>query len=375
MAANANQGKGKQPVQKQGTGKKRKVRKKSKIIIFAVEIVVIMVMLGALYMLRDFGKSSINRIDVEDNEVNIAPEVEKNDVMKGYRNIALFGVDSTGGALEKNTRSDTIIIASINQDTGEVKLVSVFRDTYLNLSNDKYSKANSAYMYGGAKQAMKMLNMNLDMDITDFVTIGFGGLKEIVDALGGISLDITKAEISHMNNYQITMSEDLKCDYTPVKEAGYQKVDGLQAVAYCRVRYTKGNDFKRAERQRTVIQAIVDEVKKADLSTLTKIANNVAGEVYTSLDMEEILSILAEVAKYSIVDEAGFPNETHRGTAVLGSTGDSVIPLDLEKNVTWLHQFLFDAQDYTPSATVKECSDTIRTHVAKYKPDMAYPED
>lgn len=230
MAANANQGKGKQPVQKQGTGKKRKVRKKSKIIIFAVEIVVIMVMLGALYMLRDFGKSSINRIDVEDNEVNIAPEVEKNDVMKGYRNIALFGVDSTGGALEKNTRSDTIIIASINQDTGEVKLVSVFRDTYLNLSNDKYSKANSAYMYGGAKQAMKMLNMNLDMDITDFVTIGFGGLKEIVDALGGISLDITKAEISHMNNYQITMSEDLKCDYTPIKEAGYQKVDGLQAV-------------------------------------------------------------------------------------------------------------------------------------------------
>lgn len=375
MAANANQGKGKQPVQKQEAGKKRKVRKKSKIIIFAVEIVVIMVMLGALYMLRDFGKSSINRIDVEDDEVNIAPEVEKNNVMKGYRNIALFGVDSTGGALESKTRSDTMIIASINQDTGEVKLVSVYRDTYLNLSNDKYSKANAAYMYGGAKQAMKMLNMNLDMDITDFVTIGFGGLKEIVDALGGISLDITKAEISHMNNYQLTMSEDLKCDYTPIKEAGYQKVDGLQAVAYCRVRYTKGDDFKRAERQRTVIQAIVDEVKKADLATLTKIANNVAGEVYTSLDMEEILSILAEVAKYSIVDEAGFPNDTHRGTAVLGSTGDSVIPLDLEKNVTWLHQFLFDAQDYTPSATVKECSDTIRTHVAKYDQNIKYPED
>lgn len=110
--------------------------------------------------------------------------VENNEVMQGYRNIALFGVDSQEGSLGKGTRSDTIIIASINQDTGDVKLVSVFRDTYLNLGNDNYNKCNAAYAKGGPEQAIMMLNKNLDMNITDYVTVGFDGLIEVIDALG-----------------------------------------------------------------------------------------------------------------------------------------------------------------------------------------------
>lgn len=354
----------------------KKSRKKIKIVVFAVEIVVVLVLLGVLYMLRDFGKTSITRAEFSDEDIQVNEPVKENVEMKGYRNIALFGVDSTGGALTKNTRSDSIMIASINQDTGDVKLVSVYRDTFLNLSNDKYKKCNSAYFYGGAKQAMTMLNLNLDLDITDFVTVGFQGLKEAIDALGGIWIDVDKGELQHINSYQITMAENLKCTYTPVEETGYQKLDGLQSVAYCRIRYTRGDDFKRAERQREVIQAIITEAKKADAKKLVDIVNKVteAEAVYTSLDMAEIVSLAGELGKYSIVEEGGFPVEKYRGTSKMGSEGDCVLALDLEKNVVWLHNFLFEEEDYQVSDTVKEYTQTIREKIAKYKPDMKYPE-
>ena len=129
-------------------------------------------------------------------------------------------MDARDGQLGRGTRSDTIIIASINLDTQEIKLVSVFRDTYLNLSNDTYNKCNAAYAQGGPEQAISMLNMNLDLDITDYVTVGFGGLIDSIDALGGIEMEIQDAEISHLNNYQLTMAEELGVDYTPIEHSG-----------------------------------------------------------------------------------------------------------------------------------------------------------
>ena len=172
-------------------GTKAKKKKKSKIILLVLELMVVAVLVAALWVLKDFGTSEGPQLNVEisEKDLEINTPVQENEVMKGYRNIALFGVDSRSGALTKGTLSDCIIIASINQDTGDVKLVSVYRDTYLNLGNDKYNKCNGAYSHGGAEQALKMLNMNLDMDIKEFVTIGFEGLTAAVDALGGVYLD------------------------------------------------------------------------------------------------------------------------------------------------------------------------------------------
>ncbi len=362
--------------------KKKSGNKVAKIVLFAVEAVVLVVLLGALYYLKDFGKTGVVRAEFNDEDIKMNVEqVKDNEVvaeqLKGYRNIALFGVDSTGGTLTKNTRSDSIIIASVNMDTGEIKLVSVYRDTFLNIDGEeKYKKCNSAYMFGGAKQAMEMLNTNLDLNITDFVTVGFEGLKEAVDALGGIWIEIEKNEIVHLNNYQLTMSENLDCDYVPIEEPGYQLVDGLQAVAYCRVRYTSGSDFKRAERQREVIQAIVEQAKKAELQDLIDAVNAVAGSdaVYMSFEVKELLEMVPMIAEYEIVDEGGFPFETYRGTAKLGSEGDCVLALDLEKNVQELHKFLFGTENYQVSDTVAAYSQTIRDKVAKYQPDMVYPE-
>lgn len=345
------------------TGRKAQARKqRRRIILFVCEIIVLLIAVVVLYAVLSgtgSGKMVIEENDIIINDTVLEAQEAQEAQGTTYRNIALFGVDSTTGALTKNTRSDTIMIASINEETGECKLVSVYRDTYLNLSNDSYNKCNAAYAKGGPKQAINMLNMNLDMNITDFVTVGFAGLTDAIDALGGVMIDVDDSEISHLNNYQLCIAEDLKRSYTPVTDTGYQRLDGLQATGYCRIRYTAGDDFKRAERQREVLLAVADEAKKANLTTLTETANNVFDEVYTSLDLSEIVDMLGNVNKYYISDHSGFPQEGMRDTATIGSKGSCVVPLSLEENVKWLHKFLYGVDDYEPSATVKECSDKI----------------
>ncbi len=361
----------------------KKKSKAGKIVLFAVEIVVLLAMVAVLWTVLKTEKTG--KVNLPESEIIINPELKEKlemtsgdggePAMKGYRNIALFGVDSREGALTKNTRSDTIIIASINMDTGECKLVSVYRDTYMNLGNDSYNKCNAAYAKGGPKQAINMLNMNLDMNVTDFVTIGFKGLQDVIDALGGVEINVKEEEIIHLNNYQISMvgtSSDGEhftanegSDYIPVKSAGMQTLNGLQATAYCRIRYV-GNDFQRTQRQRDVIQAIVNKAKKASPTQLTSIANDVFDEIYTSLDISEILEVLGEIGKYEIVGEDGFPQQDMLKTGTIGKKGSCVVPNDLYGNVKWLHEFLFDDAGYEPSSEVSSYSEHIKSDTSSY---------
>ncbi|MGN0364999.1 MAG: LCP family protein [Suilimivivens sp.] len=350
------------------SAKQQSKKKRTKIILFIVEIFILLLMVVVLYGVLKVEK--VGKVDLPEEDIVINPEVEERieTTMKGYRNIALFGVDSTTGALTKNTRSDTIMIASINLDTGSCKLVSVYRDTYLNLGNDSYNKCNAAYAKGGPMQAINMLNMNLDMNITDFVTVGFAGLSDTIDALGGVMIDVDEAELQHINNYQICMAEDLKRSYTPVTSTGYQLLDGLQATAYCRIRYTAGDDFKRAERQREVLMAVADQAKKASPATLNQVANAIfdKDEVYTSLDVSEILELLGEISKYEITGQAGFPADNLRATGTIGSKGSCVVPVSLSENVKWLHEFLFEDESYSPSDAVLEYSEKVKSDTSGY---------
>ncbi len=350
------------------SAKKKSKKKRSKILLFIFEIFILLIMVVVLYSVLKI--ENVGKVNLPQEEIVINPEVEQKEetVMKGYRNVALFGVDSTSGALTKNTRSDTIMIASIDQDSGECRLVSVYRDTYLNLSNDSYNKCNSAYAKGGPMQAINMLNMNLDMNITDFVTVGFAGLSNTIDALGGVMIDVDDAELKHINSYQMTMAKELKREYTPVSSTGYQLLDGLQATAYCRIRYTKGDDFKRAERQREVLLATLDKAKSASPATLTAAANAIFDndEIYTSLDITEILELLGDIANYEVVDQGGFPEESMRTTGTIGEKGSCVVPVDLAQNVSWLHKFLFNDQDYTPSDAVMQYSEKVKADTSKY---------
>ncbi len=358
--------------------RKNKKKQKRKIIIFAVEIVVILLMIGVLYFVMNSTKESEGPIyasvaDLEPIEIGISEEVvaqtEEGGAMSGYLNIAFFGLDAMStksNDLLKGYRSDSIMICSINQETYEVKLVSVYRDTYMNLGNDSYNKCNGAYAKGGATQAISMLNSNLDLDITNWISVSYKALSEAIDSLGGIPIDVDSAELEHINSYQIAIADIMKCDYTPVTSTGLQTLNGIQAAAYCRIRYTAGDDFKRAERQREVLQAMLEKAKTTDVASLTSAATSVLNNTYTSLDSDTVMEIVSNVNKYKIVAEDGFPTASLRTTATVGSSGSCVIPLSLESNVVWLHQFLFDDTDYNASSTVKNYSAKIKSDTDRY---------
>ena len=349
---------------------KKKAKKRRRIIFLLIELIALLGLVGVVWFVQkgtSIQKIKINEEDIVINE-EVAAKFAADETLKGYRNIALFGVDARDKSLGKGNRSDTIIIASINQDTGDVRLCSVFRDTYLNLGNDSYNKCNAAYAKGGPEQAINMLNMNLDLNITDYVTVGFTGLAKIIDALGGVTIDVKESEIVHLNNYQISMvgkSDDNENfyategkDYTAVKNPGPQRLNGLQATAYCRIRYV-GNDFVRAERQRNVINECLGVAKQASVGELASAYDGVKDYISTSLDSDEIVALLGSVGKYNIVASDGFPFESNRDTGRVGSKGSCVIPVNLEENVVLLHEFLFDDEEYTPSEMVKNCSNKV----------------
>lgn len=322
-------------------------KKKRKRITFIIEILILVLLAAGLFVAAKVGK--IKRADVSKGDIVINDNVN----LKGYTNIALFGVDSREGSLDKEAHSDTILIASINNKTKDVKLVSVYRDTYLDNTNGEYRKATECYYFGGPSRAISMLNKNLDLDITDFVTVDFTAVAEVVDALGGIDIDVQEDEIVHLNNYQVEGSQVTGKEIVPVEYAGLQTLNGLQALSYCRIRYTEGSDFKRTERQRTVLQKILEKAKSADLLTLNNLIDNVAGNMMTSLGNTELLSLAKDVSSYNLTDQTGFPFNL---TAANLQAGDCVVAVDLADNVRQLHQWLFDDGSYEPSDSVQEIS-------------------
>lgn len=400
MATNQRTKSGSAAVARNGSGaaakkmsaKQREARKRRKIVIFAVEVIIILIMAAVLYLVLNTTGTSyhITVIDPENVAINetVLTQTEEGGTMHGYRNIALFGVDAkTESELFKSSRSDSIMVASINMDTGDIRLVSVYRDSYLNRGNDTYDKCNGAYAKGGAEQAVRMLNMNLDLDITDFVTVGYAGLAQVIDGLGGVWIDVSEAELQHINNYQYSILGKLAAQYigtvppdlnfTPdeyfanydfkrVESAGYQKLDGLQAVAYCRIRYV-GNDFERTSRQREVIMAIEAQAKQAKVEDLISVFKSAADDIYTNLDAEDIVELLPNVADYRIAGEGEFPGRDMRITVNMGAKGSCEVPVNLVTSVADLHEFLFGDADYQVSDTVREISQQIESDASKYR--------
>ena len=345
--------------------KKAKAKRRKRILLFVLEFFILAIMVGVLYFVLQMDK--IEKVDLDEDNLIINAEVADKEALKGYKNVALFGVDiSKGNNLGKGARTDTIMILSLNEDTGDAKLVSVYRDTYLNVGNDSYNKANSAYSKGGPEQAITMLNMNLDLNITDYVTIDFRALTETIDALGGIPIDVQEEEIEHLNNYQIGTQEVTGGEIIPVTQTGLQTLNGLQATSYCRIRYTAGDDYKRTERQRTVLTEVAKKAKQSDLATINQIINNVFPKISTSFSNAEMVGYAANFMNYNIADTVGFPISKASGT--IGKKGSCVVPTDLKQNVMVLHGFLFDVDPltYEPSATVLQISDQIKSDTSSY---------
>ena len=338
-----------------------KPRKKRRKVLFILEIIVLLLFIGGLYLYTK-KSAKLDKIDIQETDLQ-EQDIVTNDQapqMTGYTTYALFGLDHRSRNEKLNTEnSDTIIIASINNDTKAVKLVSVYRDTLLNVKDDTYSKANAAYALGGPAQAVNMLNTNLDLNITDYVSIDFDALVTVIDCLGGLDIPLSYAEIVHMNNYCVETAEETGKSYTPVElpepkpedqEAivGTYHLNGVQATSYCRIRYTASLDMGRTERQRRVIQMIVDKAKKAGLSTIFDIMDQVFPMVKTSVSKTEILKLIPAMIGYCIDETTGFPQD-YKFATVKGSV---IVPTTLDSNVLKLHQFLYGNTNYTPTQDV-----------------------
>lgn len=337
-------------------------KQKAKIFLVIVELLILIILAVVLY-----GFSKLNRI--ERSESNLMNQVEVNDDIKqevleateGFRTIALFGLDNRSNGKLSSGNSDVIIIVTINNETQEVKMCSVYRDTYLDTGGGKFRKCNAAFAKGGPQAAISMLNKNLDLNISDYVTVDFNAVVECVDLLGGIELTITDEEAHYMIGYVKELNE-LTGNKSEVPNAGGTYVlDGVQATAYARIRYTAGNDYKRAERQRTVIAKMVEKVQQSDLKTLNSMIDVMFDDIETSFSNKDLLALAAKIFDYELSGSVGFPFV--KKEVELGSKGQIVAPDTLEENVKELHKFLYNNEEYVPSSTVRANSMKIESDI------------
>lgn len=348
--------------------KKRRAKRRRRAFVLIAEVFVLFILLGIGYVMNKYDKFQLNLFGEGDILFNEGAKQEH------YTTVALFGGDSREGQLEAGTHADTIMIASIDEDTKEVKLVSVYRDLLTVQTNGKVKKANNAYFSGGPKEAINMLNKNFDLAIEDYVTVDFGAFADVVDLLGGIEIEVSKEEAAEMNRHIIGTAQSVGSNKTYYMKGGLQNIDGVEAVTYSRIRKNVGGDYGRTERQRIVIQKLVEKVKQTDISTLNKIIDEVFSQVSTSFTLKEIISLAAGVMQYELGETSGFPFERTDGS--VEGIGSVVIPLGVVENVEELHAFLYPKDvDYAVSDTVKDIEKKLEELSGYTRADYKEPNE
>ena len=338
--------------------KKKKMNKGLKIFLIILLVLVIFILglgvAGYTFVNGKIGKMQKENIDT--TAVGINEETKQE--LKGYRNIALLGIDSRADDYGLGNRSDCMMIASIKQETNEIKLISVYRDTYVYVMENgtkRLDKITHAYSYGGAQNTLKSLNEAMDLNITEFVTVNFDAVIAAVDSLGGVYIDIDESEIKYVNDYIDATSESSGVKSSHITHSGRQKLDGVQAVSYTRVRYTAGGDYKRTERMRTVVEAMLSKAKTLNVGQLNSFADTILPKIRTNISTSEIWGLIPKLASFKVTESIGWPNDT-KGITLDRWYG---VPVTLQSNVERLHKEAFEQEDYEASDTVKEMSAAI----------------
>ena len=345
--------------------KKKKMNKGLKIFLIILLVLVIIIVglgvAGYTFVNGKIGKMQKENIDT--TAVGINEETKQE--LKGYRNIALLGIDSRADDYGLGNRSDCMMIASINQETNEIKLISVYRDTYVYVMENgtkRLDKITHAYSYGGAQNTLKSLNEAMDLNITEFVTVNFDAVIAAVDSLGGVYIDIDESEIKYVNDYIDATSESSGVKSSHITHSGRQKLDGVQAVSYTRVRYTAGGDYKRTERMRTVVDALLSKAKTLSISQLNNFVDTILqpdktgqSKIRTNISTSEIWGLIPKLVSFKVTESIGWPYDT-KGITLDRWYG---VPVTLQSNVERLHKEAFEQEDYEASDTVKEMSAAI----------------
>ena len=292
----------------------------------AITLAVCIGLMGAGYGVFSYMIGGLNRSDI--NEDNLSA----NEGLEGIINIALYGVDSDAGQF--SGRSDAIMICSVNADTGKIKLISIARDTYVSVPGHYNTKINHAYAYGGAELAVQTLNENFGMDITDYVTVNFDSLADIIDEMGGVTIDVTEEERYQINVYLRRGAA--------LAETGMVNLNGPQAVSYSRIRKID-SDNMRASRQREVLAALFDKALEINPLSYPAYVRKFSPMVETSLSNDEILKIAKVGLKGSSLslEQAAFPNDYIQSGGQTINGGWYYV-YDLDQATDMLHQYIYE---------------------------------
>ena len=329
------------------------------LLVFLISITIfILTALLSFYFFFESKLNKINYIGINPNEITINDGV--NDNLSSYRNIALLGLDTRRDTYN-GSRSDCIMIISINQQTNDVKVTSIYRDTYLDIRNSNSNsiyldKITHAYAYDGAKLSINSLNRNLDLNITEFVAVNFSAVVEVVNSVGGINIEIDSNEVKYINNYIAEIAKVTGITSSHITKPGNYTLDGVQALAYCRIRYTDGGDYKRTERMRDVLIATFEKAKTLNVGELNNLADIILPHISTNINKNDIYATIPKILSYNISESAGFLYDIKDTT--IGGVWYG-FPVNLEENVSKLHYNLFRTENYIPSDTVKNISKEI----------------
>jgi LCP family protein required for cell wall assembly len=333
----------------------------------AIALILVLAITGTVFAGITIAKNTLDnvgRIKIDPDAIGINPGVDEE--LSNYRNIALLGIDSRDMDSDSGVRSDAIIIASINEETGEIKLFSVYRDTMLDLGEDVgLDKVTHAYYYGGAEKVLYTLNKNLDLNIKEVAVVNWKAVADTVDALGGIEIEILDSEISEMNKYIHDTQNNIGGSDEEIKEAGKQTLNGVQAVTYARIRKDAlTGDYRRNERMKIVVKATFEKAMQMDVDALKTISSDILPQIKTNMSSRDMLGLIMNIASYEMTDSVGWPFDTSGWTAYNGAWCG--VPVTLESNVAELHSKYFGQKGYTPTKTVQEISAEISARTGYY---------
>ncbi len=352
---------------------------KTFIAMFVVEVLTIalIIIFGSIVRYSNLTQEIPFDVKNVDNTINISESTLA--IMKGFKTVAVFGVDSRTGSVDKGNNADVNIIANLNLESGEIQLVSIYRDLYLSVTDDNlYTKLNTAYRKGGPEQAVKTINKNFDLNIDSYFAFNWKAVADGIELLGGIDIEITKSEFKYLNAFIhetcIATGIDAKNPAAHyVKSYGFQHLDGIQAVAYGRLRLMD-SDFQRVERQKKIVGLCLEKAKNIDINTLKLIVEAVLPQIGYAFDMNEIFSLIKLVKVVHITYSTSCPEVSGVRNVQMGSNGDCVVPLNLQKSVTELHKILYNVDNYTPSSSVKNYSARIIELRRKYEEENKLKE-
>ena len=339
------------------SNKHKKLKIFGVIIAIILIIVIILIVLAYGYLNSKLGKLQVEHITNDLNELGISEANQESD-MSQYRNIAILGLDSRYDTYDPDYRTDCIMVASINKVTNEVQLYSIYRDTYVQMELDGetvFDKINHAY-YNGVENTLKTINENLDLNITEYVMADFTAIADLVDSVGGIDIDIDNEEIQFINDYIKDVTKVTGKEAENITKTGLNHLNGVQAMSYCRIRYTTGLDYKRTERMREVLGKVAEKIKAMDLGQINNLLDDFLPKIKTNLTANDIKSLIPMALSLKVKDSFGWPYTT---TGVW-MRGDFYGPATtLESNVKRLHEEVYGQTNYVVPESIIEISNKI----------------